>query len=383
MRQVRPADTRPQQVERLHMTDLKYTPLTLAMRDAVVAWLNSDPLMARLTAGGADARDLASAYNTRLPAVLGAALSAANTWRTPDHQTINELTAMHVKAFNDFAGAIADAERLVRPEDRADDRTHLLALKEIVRAHPDTNAARLLAYHEAVALMQGGEPGSVAASGFDLVDALRRQVWSRQSHDDLQRRLFERDAEIAGLHDHLSRETKSAEAASAIADELSVALEKSRERVAELEADVRAFKTLRDDNDRRHAKLLLAIRTALGCDEGATIVAEITRLREACAATVIDVQTLRRALETCREAIEGCNDIDDLLHMRDMIGLACNNVGLYRAVHPEEGPVYRWAADQGPPLPLVPEDELQLGAVHIRGLEALKETGRTPRACDP
>ena len=348
------------------MTDLKYTPLTLAMRDAVVAWLNSDPLMARLTAGGADARDLASAYDTRLPAVLGAALSAANTWRTPDHQTINELTAMHVKAFNDFAGAIADAERLVRPEDKADDRTHLLALKEIVRAHPDTNAARLLAYHEAVALMQGGEPGSVAASGFDLVDALRRQVWSRQSHDDLQRRLFERDAEIAGLHDHLSRETKSAEAASAIADELSVALEVSRALVAD-----------RDDH-------LLAIRTALGCDEGAsTIVAEITRLREACAATVIDVQTLRRALETCREAIEGCNDIDDLLHMRDMIGLACNNAGLYRAVHPEEGPVYRWAADQGPPLSLAPEDELQLGAAHIRELEALKETGRTPRACDP
>ena len=332
------------------MTDLKYSHATRAVRDAVVAWLDTDPTMTHIFA---DARTLDAAYDRLLP-VLAAALWVS---RGVDPNVLAD---------------IGDAERLVRPEDRADSRTHLLALKEIVRAHPDTNAARLLAYHEAAALLGAGEPGSVAASGFNLVDTLRPLVGSVlwQSHRDLSRRYEERNRNIektiADLRDHLSRETKSAEAANAIADELSVALEASRALVAD-----------RDDH-------LLAIRAALGCDDGATtIVAEITRLREACAATVIDVQTSRRALETCREAIEGCNDIDDLLHMRDIIGLACNNAGLHRAVHPEEGPVYRWAADQGPPQPLVPEDDLQLGAARIRELEALKETGRTPRACDP
>lgn len=374
------------------MTDLKYTPLTLAVRDAVVAWLDTDPTMAPL-GQHADARALEAAHDRLLP-VLAAALWVS---RGVDHNILAD---------------IGDAERLVRPEDRADSRTHLLALKEIVRAHPDTNAARLLAYHEAVALLGGGEPGSVAASGFDLAaeinalafhladlcsealghgshdpsgtsGVLAKQVaylqrWLLQTMKEREERasalaferhhsiaLAERDATIADLRDHLSRETKSAESARGIADELSVALEASRALVAD-----------RDDH-------LMAIRTALGCDDGVTtIVAEITRLREACAATVIDVQTSRRALETCREAIEGCNDIDDLLHMRDMIGLACNNVGLHRAVHPEEGPVYRWAADQGPPLPLVPEDELQLGAARIRELEATLSTERQQHARD-
>lgn len=290
MRQVHPVGTRPQQVERLHMTDLKYSYTTRAVRDAVVAWLDTDPTMVRVHA---DARSLDAAYDRLLP-VLAAALWVS---RGVDSNILAE---------------IGDAERLVRPEDRADSRTHLLALKELVRAHPDTNAARLLAYHEAVALMQGGEPGSVEVAGFDLVDVLRHLIESHDdlhrrlreravlqaSHDDLQRRLAERDAHVLALCDHLSRETKSAEAAGAIADELSAALEKSRERVAELETST---------------------------------------------------QSTRRALETCREAIEGCNDIDDLLHMRDMIGLTCNNAGLHRAVHPEDGPVYRWAADQGPP----------------------------------
>ena len=264
------------------MTDLRYSHTTRVVRDAVVAWLDTDPTMASL-GQDADARALEAAHDRLLP-MLAAALW---TSRGVDPNVLAD---------------IGDAERLVRPEDRADSRTHLLALKEIVRAHPDTNAARLLAYHEAVALMQGGEPGSVEASGFDLVDALRplaaSVLW--QSHRDLSRRYEERNRNtektVADLRDHLSRETKSAEAASAIADELSVALEASR-----------ALVTDRDDH-------LLAIRAALGCDDGATtIVAEITRLREACALTVVDLDEANKTILALRDQLQTAHrDAEDL-----------------------------------------------------------------------
>jgi hypothetical protein len=267
------------------MTDLKYTPLTFAVRDAVVAWLDTDPTMARLTAGDADARALASAYERLLP-VLAATLHVARV--TP--------------------------------------------------------------------------PSGVSGPQYTYTGSNVLQT----SHDDLQRRLIERDVEIAGLRDHLSRETKSSEAASGIADELSIVLNKSREQVYELEAEVRAFRVLREDEDR------VAVATVEGYEK------QLGDLR----ALVAERDVLRRALEGCREAIEGCNDIDDLLHMRDMIGLACNNAGLHRAVHPAEGPVYRWAADQGTPRPLVPEDELRLGAARIRELEAALNAERQQHARD-
>lgn len=175
------------------MTDLKDSHTTRAVRDAVVAWLDTDPTMAPL-GQGADARALEAAHDRLLP-VLAAALHVA-------------------------------------------------------RATPSL----------------GVSGPQYTYTGCNVLQA---------SHDELQRRLAERDAYVLALCDHLSRETKSAEAASAIADELSVALEKSRERVAELEADVRALKTLRDEDQRigvsiveGYEEQLAALRDRMADPEG-------------------------------------------------------------------------------------------------------------------
>lgn len=49
--------------------------LAAAVHAAVVKWLDSDPIMARLTTGGVDARALRTAYNVRLRQAIEAALA--------------------------------------------------------------------------------------------------------------------------------------------------------------------------------------------------------------------------------------------------------------------------------------------------------------------
>jgi len=103
---------------------------------------------------------------------------------------------------------------------------------------------------------------------------LNRTHTLQKSHDDLVARLVERDATIADLRDHLSRETKSAEASAAIADELSVALEKSRERVAD------------------HESFQVAIREALQTPMGVTSADHGRYLRERVAELEADLRAM-------------------------------------------------------------------------------------------
>ena len=96
--------------------------------------------------------------------------------------------------------------------------------------------------------------------------------------------LAERDARIVALEDHLVRESRSAQAALAVADELSVALETSRGLVAD-----------RDDH-------LVAIRAALGCDDGVTtIVAEIERLKAEAADLRAQVKSAHATADDLRD----------------------------------------------------------------------------------
>ena len=113
--------------------------------------------------------------------------------------------------------------------------------------------------------------------------------------------LAERDAKIADLEDHLTRESRSAQAARAVADELSAALKASRGLVAD-----------RDDH-------IMAIRAALGCDDGATtIVAEIERLKAEVANLRAQVKSAHATADDLRDRMADPEGMATAAAIRDL-----------------------------------------------------------------